>query len=270
MIYPEDRRRRSSGRLSPEPKQRTCSSLLAHQALGSSGTQTLFHHWSSRSWHSMIKKWIQWQQFLWVILKVIPENKRNVYFLKWNIMWNCWKPKQLTPSFNLGRRFSLILYCPVTYTVAWKHRESTTSLDKTLLTKEDCLRSADVTALSRCLSQTLLRVWDRDGDEGARVQLGSSASWFLEEQPKRRAQGQAESLRRELLCFIAAWEGSVVNLAPLWLQNNNGLVRKRGHHKLWGQASGACSIRVFLLAAPQGLGEKSRGNLSRDETSRLL
>ena len=33
-------------------------------------------------------------------------------------MWNCWKVELLTPSFNLSRRFSLVLYCPVTYRVA--------------------------------------------------------------------------------------------------------------------------------------------------------
>lgn len=54
-----------------------------------------------------------------------------------------------------------------------------------------------------------------DGDVGEGVQPEISASWFLEGLQERYAQGEAESLRRERLCFIATGKGNVLNLVPL-------------------------------------------------------
>lgn len=214
MIFPEDRRRRSNVRLSPEPKQRKRLSLLAYRGLGSSWTQTPFHHRSSRSWQSVIKKWVWWQQFLRVILETIPENKINIYFLKRNITWNCWKAKQLTASFSLSR-FSLILYCPVTYRVALEAQ-----VEHDLPQQDPSDMRTICTTLSYLNSSISLPIIDFDASvgqgwgcrgKGAAGKLWLLVSWRA---AKDTCPGQAESLRRELLCFIAAWKGNILNLAP--------------------------------------------------------
>lgn len=83
-----------------------------------------------------------------------------------------------------------------------------------------CQRSTHVAPshLNSCISlsiKTLMWVWDGARDEGEGVQWEISASWFLEGLQERYAQGQAESLCRELLCFIAAGKENDLNLAPL-------------------------------------------------------
>lgn len=175
-------------------------------------------------------------------------------------MQSCWKAKQRHQALIWAGDLYFIAQSPLKW--FWRHRESRTSLNKTLLTHEDCLHSTELP----CLSQTLMR-WmrmrgckDRDEDEEERVQLESPASWFLE---KRSAQGQAESLCRELLRFIAAWKGNLLKLAlfvasePQWPSE-----KERASQALGPGTSDAHSTRVFLLAAMKptwGPGRKIMG-----------
>lgn len=94
-----------------------------------------------------------------------------------------------------------------------------------------------------------MRVWDMDGDEGEGVQPEISASWFLEGLQERYAQGQAQSLCRERLCFIATGKGNILNLAPLVAPEEPQSSEKDRAPQALGQASDGHGFRVFLLTA---------------------
>lgn len=123
----------------------------------------------------------------------MPENKREVWFFflygvtgKQNI-WH--------QAFLWAGDFSWFFIAQLPIQHLWRHRKSTASLNKTLPMQKDCV------ALNYLNSSVLLPVMDldvsEDVEEGERMQLESSAAWFLEWQqrdvPKGRLSHFAES-----------------------------------------------------------------------------
>lgn len=158
---------------------------------------------------------------------MIPENQRDIFLYGVTGKQNIWHQ-----AFIWAGDFNWFFTGQSPIQHIWRHRRSTASLNKTLLIKEDCLCSTELS------EQFYLAAWD-----GLDVSVGQGWGGWGEE-----TAGELcciiSGMAAQEMCLRAGWvtlqraavlqccfKGNILNLDP-FVAPKQLLLRKGGHHKL--------------------------------------